>query len=94
MTFLSIKKYLTPVKFEKEYVKKKKNQFLSYSKEGMTILVDNGVVLVSLLLTLNIFTLCSSVFVVNFKQVNAGCHYVYLINLSYMNTFTEKPFLK
>ena len=24
MTFLSIKKYLTPVKFEKEYVKKKK----------------------------------------------------------------------
>ena len=57
MTFLSIKKYLTPVKFEKEYVKKKKkkNQFLSYSKEGMAILVDNGVVLVSLLLTLNIF---------------------------------------
>ena len=56
MTFLSIKNYLTPVKFEKEYVKKKKkNQFLSYSKEGMAILVNNGVVLVSLLLTLNIF---------------------------------------
>ena len=31
-----------------------------------------GVVLVSLLLTLNIFTPCSSVSIVNFKQVKAG----------------------
>ena len=33
---------------------------------------DNGVVLVSLLLTLNIFHTCSSVSIVNFEQVNAG----------------------
>ena len=31
-----------------------------------------GVVLVSLLLTLNIFHTCSSVSIVNFEQVNAG----------------------
>ena len=32
----------------------------------------NGLVLVSLLLTLNIFTPCSSVSIVKFEQVNAG----------------------
>ena len=31
-----------------------------------------GVVLVSLLLTLNIFTPCSTVSIINFEQVNAG----------------------
>ena len=35
-------------------------------------LVRNDVILVSLLLTLNIFTPCSSVSVVNFEQVFAG----------------------
>ena len=33
---------------------------------------DNGVILVSLLLTLNIFTPCSSVSIVNFQHVIAG----------------------
>ena len=38
----------------------------------------NGVVFVSLLLTLNIFHtyLCSSVSIVNFEQVNAGWEYI------------------
>ena len=47
-----------------------------FSKKVHDIIpVSIGVVLVSLLLTLNIFTPCSIVSIVNFEQVNAGWDY-------------------
>ena len=53
----------------------------------LTIKTANGVVLVSLLLTLNIFHTCSSVFIVNFEQVNAGREL-------FTNTFNYENFVK
>ena len=41
----------------------------------------DGVVLVSLLLTLTYFTPCSSVSIVTFDQVNAGCLLFEVLNL-------------
>ena len=41
------------------------------------IIKTPGVVKVSLLLTLNIFTPCSSVSIVNFEQVNAGLQWAF-----------------
>ena len=47
-------------------------QSITCSKLTIETLETNGVVLVFLLLTLNILTPCSSVSIVNFKQVHCG----------------------
>ena len=47
----------------------------------------------SLLLTLNIFTPCSSVSIVNFEQVNAGWARL-ILHLRYVDTFVYKERIK